>query len=88
MPEFLLRKAGTTCSTCGSFNKNREKIQKLKEIGDLNYMYQKELEKACFVHHAAYADSKDLAKRTVSDKILENRDYETVLNLKHYEYQR
>ena len=28
-----------------------------------------ELDKACFVHDAAYSDSKDLKKRTVADKI-------------------
>ena len=29
-----------------------------------------ELDKSCFAHDAAYSDSKDLAKRTISDKIL------------------
>ena len=30
----------------------------------------------CFAHDAAYSDSKDLAKRTISDKILKGRAYE------------
>ena len=30
---------------------------------DLNYIYKKELDKACFAHAATYADSKDLTKK-------------------------
>ena len=45
-------------------------IQKFKETGDTNYIYKNELDKACFVHDAAYSDSKDLTKRTIADKIL------------------
>ena len=47
-----------------------KRIQKFKETGDLNNIYKKELDKTCFVHDAAYSDSKDLAKRTISGKIL------------------
>ena len=36
--------------------------------------------KLFFSHDAASADSKDLAKKTVSDKVLENRAYEITLN--------
>ena len=36
-------------------------------------MYKNELDRACFVHDAAYSDSKDLTKRTVPDKILKNK---------------
>ena len=31
-------------------------------------MYKNELDKACFVHDAAFSDSKDLTKRTFADK--------------------
>ena len=31
---------------------------------------------ACFTHDAAYLDSKDLTKRTISDRILKGRAYE------------
>ena len=47
-----------------------KRIQKFKETGHLNDIYKKELDKTCFVHDAAYSDSKDLAKRTISGKIL------------------
>ena len=33
-------------------------------------------QKACFAYDAAYSDSKDLAKRAISDKILKDRAYE------------
>ena len=41
------------------------------------YIYQSKLDKACFVHDAAYANSKDLAKRTISVKVLRHKAYET-----------
>ena len=34
MPEMHLRQPGFTYSACGSFNKNKERIQKFKETGD------------------------------------------------------
>ena len=37
---------------------------------------------------AAYSDGKDLAKRTISDKILKNREYEIARNRKYDGYQR
>ena len=36
--------------------------------------------KACFAHDAAYFDSKDFAKRTISDKISKDRAYEIARN--------
>ena len=41
-------------SDCGTFAKNKEKIQKLKEKGDTKYIYKNELDKACFQHGIAY----------------------------------
>ena len=32
------------------FTKNKETIQKFKETGDSRYIYQSELDKACFQH--------------------------------------
>ena len=49
---------------------------------------QKELDKVCFTHDAAYSDSKDLAKRTISDKILKDRAYEIARNRGYDGYQR
>ena len=51
-------------SACGPFTKNKERIQKFIETGDTKYIYRNELDKACFQHDMAYADFKDLARRT------------------------
>ena len=47
---------------------------------------RKELDKACFVHDAAYSDGKDLAKRTMSDRILKDTAYEIAKNRKYDVY--
>ena len=46
------------------------------------------MEKACFFHDSAYTDSKDLATRTVADKILKNRADKIKLNSKYDWYQK
>ena len=51
-------------------------------------MYRNELGKACFAHDTAYSDSKDLAKRTISDKILKNSAYDIARNRNYDGYQR
>ena len=68
MSEMHLRPPGFTFSACKSFTKNKDRTQKLKEIGDSRYTYQNELNKACFQHDMAYGDFKDLISRTASDK--------------------
>ena len=47
-----------------------------------------ELDKACFIHDAAYSDSKDLTKRTVADKILKNKAFDIAKDPKYDGYQR
>ena len=47
-----------------------------------------ELDKACFTHDAAYSDSKDLTKRTVADKILNNKAFDIAKDPKYDGYQR
>ena len=63
MPEIHLKQPGFTYSACGSFTKNKERIQKFKKTGDTSYIYKNKLDKACFQHDLAYGDSKDLKKR-------------------------
>ena len=41
MPEMHLKQSGFTYSICRPFNKNKERIQKFKEIGDTKYIYKK-----------------------------------------------
>ena len=51
---------------------------------NLKHLHRNELVKAFFAHEAAYSDSKDLAKRTISDKILKDRTYETIILLQNW----
>ena len=44
--------------------------------------------KACFQHDAAYSDSKDLAKRTQSDKVFKEKAFAIANNPKYDGYQR
>ena len=70
MPEMHLRQSGFTYSACGPFTENKAWIQKFKETGDTSYIYENELDKACFQHDMAYGDFKDLKRRTFSDNVL------------------
>ena len=51
-------------------------------------MFKNELDKACFVHDAAYSDSKNLTKRTIADKNLKNRTFDIAKDPKYDGYQR
>ena len=75
MPKLHLRQPGFTYRTCGLVTKHCESIQKFRETSDLKHTYQNELEKTSFDYDAAYFDSKALAKKTISDKILKDRAY-------------
>ena len=75
-------------SACGRFIKQRERIEKFRETRNIKGIYENELQEACFAHDVAYYDSKDLAKRTVSDRILKVRAYEIATNTKYDGYQR
>ena len=70
MPEMHLKQPGFTYSAGGPFTKNKERIEKLMQTGNTNFIYRNELDKACFQHDMAYGKSKDLIKRTQSDKVL------------------
>ena len=45
-----LKQPGFTYSACGPFTKNKERMKKVKGTGDTRYIYQNELDKACFQH--------------------------------------
>ena len=60
-------------AACVPCTKHCERIQKFKESGNLKYLYRNELGKACISHDAGYSNSKNLAKRTIIDKILKGR---------------
>ena len=88
MAELHLKQSRFIYSACGPFTKHHERIQKFRETGTLKHFYGNELDKACFAHDATYSDSKDLAKRTISDKILKDRAYEIARNCVYHGYRR
>ena len=73
MPEIHLRQPRFTYSACGQFTKYNERIPKFKVTGDSRYIYQNELDKACFQHDIAYGDFKKQTRKTASDKITFHR---------------
>ena len=56
--------------------------------GNTDFIYKNELDKACFQHDMAYGKSKDLAKRTQSDKVLRDKAFKIASNPKYDGYQR
>ena len=88
MLEMHLKQPGLTYSACGLFTKNKERIQKFKEMWDTNYIYKNKLDKACFHHDMANGDFKHLKRRTASDKILRNIAFNIAKNPKYDGYQR
>ena len=87
MPEIHLKQPGFTCSACGLFTKNKERIQTFKETGDTSYIYKNELDRACFQHDVAYGDFKGLAKRTAADKVLRDKAFKIASDQKYDGYQ-
>ena len=88
MPEMHLKQPGFTYSACGQFTKNNERVQRFKETGDTSYIYKNELDMACFQHDTAYEDFKDLAKRTIADKVLRDKAFKIASDQKYDGYQR
>ena len=88
MSEMHLKQPGFTYSACKPFTKNKERIQKFKEMGYTKYIYKNELDKTCFQHDMAYEDFKDLPKRTASDKVSRDKAFKIASNLKYNGYQR
>ena len=88
MPEMHLRQPKFVYSACGPFTKNKERIQKFKETGDISYIYKNDLDKACFQHDMVYGDFKDLPKRTAADQVLRNKAFKIANDQKYDGYQR
>ena len=88
MPDMHLKQSGFTNSACGPFTKNKERIEKLMQWGNTDFIYRNELDKACFQDDRAYGKSKDLARRTESDKVLRDNAFEIASDPKYDGYQR
>ena len=72
MLEMHLKQPGFTYNACGPFTKNKERMEKLMQTGNTDFIYKNEVDEACFQHDMAYRKTKDLVKRTQSDKVLKD----------------
>ena len=88
MPEIHSKKTGFTYSACSPFTKNKKRIEKFIKTGNTDFIYRNDLDKAYFQHDMTYGESKDLTKRTQSDKVLRDKDFEIAYNSKYYDYHR
>ena len=62
MPEMHSKQFGFTYSACGPFSKNKERVKKFMQTGNTDYIFENDLDKACFLHDMAYDEFKYLAK--------------------------
>ena len=88
MPEMHLKQPGFTYSACGTFTKSKERIEKFMQTRNKNFIYKNELDKSCFQHDMAYGKTKDLVKRTQSDKVLKDKAIKIASDPKYDGYQR
>ena len=58
------------------------------QTGNTDFIYKNELDKACFQHDMAYVKSKDLEKRTQSDKALRHKAFNIASDPKYDGQQR
>ena len=88
MPEMHLKQPGFTYSACGPITGNKERTEKFMATGNTDFFYRNELNKACFQHDMAYGKSKDLVRRTQSDKVLRDETFKVASAPKYDGYQR
>ena len=65
MLEMHLKQPGFAYTSCGPFAKNKERIEKIMQTGNTNFIDKNELEKACFEHDMA---KRDKAFESASDQ--------------------
>ena len=87
MPEMNLKQPGFAYSASRLFTKNKGRMKKFKETGDSRYIYQNELDEACFQHDMTYGDFKDLNRRTTANKVLCDKAFNIAKNPKDDGYQ-
>ena len=68
MSKMHLKQPGFTYSACTPFTKNKERIEKYIKMGNTDYIYKNDLDKACLQHDMAYGKVKDLNKRTQAER--------------------
>ena len=88
MPEIHLKQPGLTYYAYGPFTRNKERIEKFMQTGNTDFIYENELDQACFQHDMAYVKSKDLRKRTQLGKMLRDKAFKSTIDTKYNGYDR
>ena len=73
MAELHLKQPGFTYRACEPFTKHHGRIKKFRERSKLKHLCRSEIDKAYFAHQAAYFDSKDSGKITISSKMFDRQ---------------
>ena len=60
-----------------------KKEYKKKEAGDSRYIYQNNLNKACFEHERANGDFKDMPRTSAADEVLRDKAFNIAKNPKY-----
>ena len=87
MTELHLKQPSFIYSACGPFTKNKERIENFMQTGNTDFIHKNDLDKAHFQHDMAYGKSKDLIKRTQSDKFLRDKAFKIASDPKYDGYQ-
>ena len=88
MSEMHLKQPRYTCSACGPFTKNNQRTEMFMPTGNIDFIHKNELDQACFQHDMAYGKSKNLLKRTQSDKVVRDKAFKIASDPKYDGYQR
>ena len=100
MPEIYLKeptatagldKTGFTyssCRSCRSFTKSKERTKKIKETEASRYFYQNDPGTTNFQHDMVYRDVKDLPRRTASGNVLRDKICYIAKNSKYDGYEK
>ena len=88
MTELHLKQACFTYSACGPFTRNKGRIEKFMKIGNTDFIYRNELDRACLQHDMTYGKPNDLAKGTQSDNVLRDQAFKVASDPKCDSYQR
>ena len=55
MPEMHLKQPVFAYSACGPFTKNKKRIEKFMQTGNIDFIHKNERDKACFQHDMAHS---------------------------------
>ena len=58
------------------------------QAGNTGFIYRDDLDKSCFQYDMEYGESKDIAKRTESDKVLRDKPFKVASDPKYDGYRR